>query len=223
MAGSTSRPAELSSAVFRPRWAVVVPRYPEVVSGPSPGPQVAARLQLSGRARRVEDRGHGRVAAGVRGALDSWLPAAGPGRLHYCSPARGRRPVHQGVERCGSLMGVRVGLLIPKNRWLTLQVGSVVRHAAPPRGADWRPRYPEVVSGPSPRHRVVPSARLSAPALIPSWRGLGGALRRRCVRRPGFRDSPAARACPAESSKATAVCKHPAAANRTRFADEGLD
>jgi len=66
-------------------------------------------------------------------------------------------------------------------------------------------------------------AQASGGALCPAQRpgpdllkgSLGGALRRRCVRRSSVRVSPAARACPAESSKATAVCKHPAAANRT--------
>jgi hypothetical protein len=36
---------------------------------------------LPGRVRGVAGLGHGRVAAGVRGVLDSWLPAAVPGRL----------------------------------------------------------------------------------------------------------------------------------------------
>jgi hypothetical protein len=82
VAGLTSRPAELSSAVFRPRWAGWRPRYPEVVSGPSSGPRVAPGPAAALRPGPwCCGPGCGRVAAGVRGALDSWLPAAVPGRL----------------------------------------------------------------------------------------------------------------------------------------------
>jgi hypothetical protein len=65
-------------------------------------------------------------------------------------------------------------------------------------------------------------ARASGGALCPAQRHRPGPVSvvrvGRCgggdVSLPGFRVGPAARACPAESSKATAVCKHPAAANR---------
>jgi hypothetical protein len=65
-------------------------------------------------------------------------------------------------------------------------------------------------------------ARASGGALCPAQRHRPGPVRvvrvGHCcggdVSLPGFRVGPAARACPAESSKATAVCKPPPAANR---------
>ena len=91
-AGSTSRPAELSSTVFRPRWAGWRPRYPEVWSpGHRPGLGSPRRPGCSSpaRVRGVASLGPGGVAAGVRGVLGSWLPAAVPGRLRAVQPAVG--------------------------------------------------------------------------------------------------------------------------------------
>jgi hypothetical protein len=81
------------------------------------------------------------------------------------------------------------------------------------------PRYPRArAPGPSPRRQ--------AGALCPARRlqsgrprgGRSGCRRRRgsgIVSLAGVRVRTAARACPAESSNATAACKHPAAANQS--------
>jgi hypothetical protein len=80
------------------------------------------------------------------------------------------------------------------------------------------PRYPRArAPGPSPGHQadaVCPARRLRSGR--PRGRRSGCRWRRGSglVSLAGFLVSSAARACPAESSKATAVCKHPAAAGR---------
>jgi hypothetical protein len=127
-AGSTSRPAELSSTVFRPRWAGWGPRYLEVDSEPSPGPRVtpATRLQLPGRVRCVAGLGLSGVAAGVRGVLDSWLPAAVPRRLCAAvQPADGGLSTAESERMC--LLGGRPSRsAYTENHWLTLRVGCSV-------------------------------------------------------------------------------------------------
>jgi hypothetical protein len=220
VAGSTSRPAELSSTVFRPRWAGWRPRYPEVVSGPSPGPWVApaARLQLPGRVRGVAGLGHGGVAAGVRGVLDSWLPAAVPGRL--CAA------VHPAV---GGLSTAESGGSTP---WWTSE--SVCLYRKPladssswMRGLTCRSASLGGLEAAIPGGGLRAISRASGGALCPAQRHRpgpvrgdpGGASRRRrrkSSRLPSQSSDPclSSRKFQSRGGVLAAVCKHPAAANR---------
>ena len=180
-AGSTSRPAELSSTVFRPRWAGWRPRYPEVWSpGHRPGFGSPRRpgCSSSARVRGVASLGPGGVAAGVRGVLDSWLPAAVPGRLCAAvQPAVGGLSTAESEGLTLWWASESVCLyrkpLADSSSWMR---GSTCRSA---RWAGWRPRYPEVWT---PGHRPG-FGQNPLPGLPPQTRARegipGGASRRR--------------------------------------------
>jgi hypothetical protein len=174
-------------------------RYPEVVSGPSPGPRVApaARLQLPARVRWVAGLGLGGVAEGVRGVLDSWLPAAVHGRL------------------CAAVQPAVGGLSTAESRGLTPRWSSesVCLYRKPladssswMRGLTCRSASLGGLEAAIPGGGLRAIARASGGALCPAQRHRPGPVRvvqvGRCgggdVSLPCFRVGLAARACPAE-------------------------
>ena len=180
MVGSGCPPAWVADCGrWRPAQPRVQPNYPVPFSAPAgraggrdtrrwspghrPGLGLSRRPGFSSpaRVRWVAGLGPGGVAAGVRGVLDSWLPAAVPGRLRAVQPAVGGLSTSESGGLTLRWASESVCLyrkpLADSSSWMrgltcrSALLGGL--EAAIPGG---------VVSGPSPGLQAVPSARLSA-------------------------------------------------------------